>query len=177
VTTPATITRERADLLETLARHRDTLRRTLDGLTDEQAGLRSTASELCLGGLIKHVASAERGWTGFLEISPTAPCGGIDWNDPDADWSLRDAEFRMGPGDTVDGVLAMYSEVAAHTDDVLRTWPDLDVGEELPPAPWFAPGLRWSARRVFLHLISEVSQHAGHAEILREAIDGRTSTG
>src|SRR5678816_4878444 len=48
--------RERADLLETLAKHRGFLRQTVQGLTDEQAAQRTTISELCLGGLVKHVA-------------------------------------------------------------------------------------------------------------------------
>ena len=57
-----TLTAERADLLETLAAHRHFLRYTVQGLTEEQARQRPTASELTLGGLIKHVAHQEAGW-------------------------------------------------------------------------------------------------------------------
>jgi len=54
---------------------------------------------------------------------------------------------------------------------------DLDASQPLPSAPWFEPGARWSARRVFLHIIAETSQHAGHADIIRESLDGAKSMG
>jgi len=66
------VTGERADLLETLAKHRYFLRCTARDLTDEQAAQRTTVSELCLGGLIKHVAFTERQWTNFILDGPSA---------------------------------------------------------------------------------------------------------
>ena len=52
------------------------------------------------------------------------------------------------------------------------------LGEpELPPAPWFQPGERRSARRTFAHVLSELAHHTGHADILRETIDGQKSMG
>ena len=66
MTSPTKIeTRERADLIETLAKHRGFLRYTVRDLTDEQAAARTTPSELCLGGLIKHMASVEDRWMKF----------------------------------------------------------------------------------------------------------------
>ena len=59
-------TKKRTDLLATLEKHRGFLRQTVQGLTDEQAAERTTVSELCLGGLIKHVARAEEGWADFI---------------------------------------------------------------------------------------------------------------
>jgi hypothetical protein len=59
----------------------------------------------------------------------------------------------------------------------VQTLPSLDRSHELPPAPWFPPGTAWSARRVFLHIIAETAQHAGHADILRESIDGAKTMG
>jgi len=53
------------------------------------------------------------------------------------------------------------------------TLPDLDAARPLPPAPWFEPGAHWSARQVLLHVIAETAQHAGHADIIRELIDGK----
>ena len=85
--------------------------------------------------------------------------------------------FRMLPGETLASVLEQYDEVARRTDELVRTIPDLDASQPLPEAPWFQPGARWSARRVFVHIIAETTQHAGHADILREAIDGQKSMG
>jgi hypothetical protein len=75
------------------------------------------------------------------------------------------------------GLLDEYEAVARRTDEVVRTLPDLDAAHSLPQAPWFEPDARWSARRVLLHIIAETSQHAGHADIIREALDGAKSMG
>ena len=168
-----TLTGERADLLEALAAHRRFLRYTVQGLTEEQARLRPTASELTLGGLVKHVASQEAGWVDFVLNGPGAMASATD-PEQMARWA---EEFRLGPDETLDGVLAHYEEVARRTDDVVRTLPDLDASHPLPEAPWFQPGAHRSARRVFLHIIAETAQHAGHADILRESIDGQKSMG
>ncbi|WP_306333476.1 DinB family protein [Streptomyces sp. KL118A] len=171
----STITGERADLLVALAQHRTMLRHTVRDLTDEQAGSRTTASELCLGGIIKHVTSVERVWTAFIEDG--LPALGAVTDMTDEDWARRADEFRMLPGETLAGVLDAYEEVAARTDALVRGLPGLDVSHPLPDAPWSAPGTRWSARRVLLHIIGETAQHAGHADIIRESLDGALSMG
>ena len=163
---------ERADLLAALAKQRFFLRFTLRGLDDEQAARRSTVSELCLGGLVKHVAATEEGWVRFIEAGPAAMAPPAD-----ADYSAYADGFRMLEGETVAGLLDRYEEVARRTDELLATLPDLGADQPLPAAPWFEPGARWSARRVFLHLVAETAQHAGHADILREAVDGAKSMG
>ncbi len=78
----------------------------------------------------------------------------------------------MLPGDTLAGLLAAYEQVSRRTDDLVASLPDLDSSHPLPEAPWFEPGKRWSARRVLLHVIAETAQHAGHADIIRESLDG-----
>ncbi|MFJ9719417.1 DinB family protein [Streptomyces sp. NPDC101213] len=166
---------ERADLLETLAKHRGFLRFTANGLTDEQAGLRTTDSELCLGGLIKHLTSGERKWASFIVEGPSA-IGDFDAM-TEEDFARRADEFRMLPGETLAGVLEEYAEVARRTDELVASLPDLDVSHPLPPAPWFEPGKHWSARRVLLHVIAETCQHAGHADIIRESLDGAKTMG
>ncbi|PZG19956.1 hypothetical protein C1I95_10485 [Micromonospora craterilacus] len=168
-----TLTPERVDLLQSLQLHRFFLRNTARNLTDEQAGQRSTVSELCIGGLIKHVADTERAWVDFILDGPAAMQPPAD----PAAYARHAESFRMLPGDTLAGVLAAYDEVASRTDDLVHTLPDLDASQPLPEAPWFEPGARWSARRVLLHVIAETSQHAGHADIIREAIDGAKSMG
>ncbi|OEJ94997.1 DinB family protein [Streptomyces thermolilacinus] len=170
-----TPTGERADLLQTLDLHRNFLRFTTQGLTDEQAGLRTTVSALCLGGLIKHVAATERTWADFILEGPSAM---PDFSAmTEADSAERAGEFRLLPGETLAGVLAEYEAVARRTDELVAALPDLDMDHPLPQAPWFQPGVRWSARRVLLHVIAETAQHAGHADIIRESLDGAKTMG
>lgn len=167
------LTGERADLVESLRNHRYFLRYPLRDLTDEQAALTPTVSELCLGGLVKHVTRTESAWALFMTGDAEALSGGGDGND----WADHASSFRMVPGETVADLLAAYDKVAARTDDLVATLPDLDAAYPLPPAPWFEPGAQWSVRRVLLHIVGETAQHAGHADILREAIDGAKSMG
>ncbi|GAA5159540.1 DinB family protein [Pseudonocardia eucalypti] len=165
------LTGERADLAAMLAQHRFFLRNTTRGLTDEQAGLRTTRSELCLGGLIKHVARVERQWVTFIVEGPSA------MTFSEADYAEYANQFKMLPGETLAGVLAEYEEVAERTTRVLAELTSLNADHPLPEAPWFEPGARWSARRVFMHIIAETAQHSGHADIVRESLDGAKSMG
>ncbi|HVQ94281.1 MAG TPA: DinB family protein [Mycobacteriales bacterium] len=158
---------ERADLLQSLGRHRWFLRFTVRELSDEQARAHPTASELCLGGLIKHVAATEAQWMRF------AVGGAAAMRSDAADWA---GGFQMAAGDTLPDLLAGYEQVATATDKLVATL-DLDQAQPLPEAPWFEPGASWSVRRVLLHIIAETSQHAGHADILRETIDGSKTMG
>ena len=73
-------------------------------------------------------------------------------------------------------MLAEYERVAARTDELVAT-ADLDHAHPLPAAPWFAPGAARSARRVFIHVVAETAQHSGHADIIREALDGQKTMG
>lgn len=168
-----TLTGERADLLVTLDKHRDFLRFTARELTDEQAASRTTVSELCIGGLIKHVAAAERQWARFIAEGPSAMGA---WNDEAAMQAWLDG-FKMLPGETLAGLLEDYAAAARQTDELVASLPDLDAAQPLPEAPWYEPGASWSARRVLLHVIAETSQHAGHADIIRESIDGAKTMG
>jgi hypothetical protein len=164
-------TGERADLLESLARTRYFLRHTTRDLTDEQAARRTTASELSLGGLIKHVTLTERQWIRFIQVGPAA----MAWDQSSVgDWM---SAFRMEPGDTLAGLLGEYARAADETAGLVAGLPDLDAAQPLPEAPWFPPGAQWSARRVLLHVIAETAQHAGHADIIRESLDGAKSMG
>jgi hypothetical protein len=169
-----TMTGERADLKQALAKQRYFLRFTVRDVTDEQAAQRTTASELCLGGVIKHVTAAERQWVRFILEGPSAMGGG--WEDEGAVSSWLDG-FRMLPGETLASLLAEYDAVASQTDALVATLPDLDSSHPLPEAPWFEQGARWSARRALLHVIAETAQHAGHADIIRESLDGAKSMG
>lgn len=166
-----TLTGERADLLEALTTHRHFLRQTVRGLTDEQARQRTTVSELCLGGLVKHVAATESQWADFVEGGAAAMGAG---QDAQVAWA---GQFQLLPGETLASVLERYDAVARRTDSLVATLPDLDAAHPLPEAPWFPPGKAWSARRVLLHVVAETAQHAGHADILRESLDGARTMG
>lgn len=170
---------ERADLVESLQRHRGFLRATVDGITDEQGLLRSTVSTLTLSALIKHVAETEQGWVSFIVEGPAALGGDVDFSafadGPPAE-EFVDTRFDVAQDETLAVLLERYAQVAQRTDELVGTV-DLDATQPLPKAPWFEPGAAWSARRVFLHVIAETAQHAGHADIIREAIDGAKTMG
>ncbi len=163
---------ERADLLYSLAKHRGFLLYTLRGLSDDEAARRTTVSELCLGGLVKHVTLVEEGWAQFIRTGPKAVSGADE-----AAIEAHAAGFRMLPDETLSQLVAQYNDVAARTDELVRTLPSLDDSHPLPEAPWFEPGARWSARQVLLHIIAETAQHAGHADIIRESLDGSKTMG
>ncbi|MGH9114502.1 MAG: DinB family protein [Acidimicrobiales bacterium] len=167
-----TLIGERADLLQTLATHRNFLRFTARGLTEEQIRQRSTASELCIGGLLRHVAEVERTWAKFIVDGPGA-FGTFD----EPAMAAHQEGFQVGDGETLESLLAAYGSVASATDELVRGLDDLGTSQPLPEAPWFQPGATRSARRVLMHVIAETAQHAGHADIIREAIDGQKTMG
>lgn len=161
-------TDERDGLLAFLAAQRGALRRSVRGLTEEQATTRSSTSELTLAGLVKHVARTEEVWVqGTLLGRP-------EFAGTEADYV---SGFRLltEQGETLASVLAGYAEVARATEEAVNGLPDLEVTVALPSAPWFPPGMKVTARWILLHLIEEVARHAGHADIVRESLDGRTA--
>ncbi|WP_020673441.1 DinB family protein [Amycolatopsis nigrescens] len=183
-----TLDAERGELLAALATARSALTSTVRGLTDEQLGERPTVSALCLGGLIKHVASMEEQWLRFVVEGPSAMRydlpEGVTWADL-ADGTAREypqwaidhqTDFQLLPGETAAGILARYEQVAARSEEIIASVPDLSATHPLPEAPWNEPGAVRSVRRVLTHVIAETAQHAGHADILRETIDGQKSS-
>ena len=113
MTSTDTATGERADLLSALAKQRYFLRYTARDLTDEQAGQRTTASALCVGGAIKHVTQTERQWTQFIVDGPSA----MAWDESNTG-DYMDG-FRMLEGETLAGLLADYDQVAQRTSDLI----------------------------------------------------------
>jgi uncharacterized damage-inducible protein DinB len=166
------LSRERSDFLDSLAAQRRFLRYTVRDLNDEQARERTTVSELTLGGIIKHVALVEARWANFIE-SGAASFSEIDQGSAE-EYKLT---FRLVETETLQGALDEYERVAQRTDEIVGTVPTFDDDHELPPAPWFKPGTRWSVRTTLLHILAETAQHSGHADIIREALDGAKTMG
>src|SRR5262249_41924332 len=156
---------EREGLLAFLAQQRDALRIAAYGLTDEQAAATPSASALSLAGLIKHAARTERGWMVEIVARRELP-------EPQ-DYA---ADFHLEAGETLASVLDLYAAVAAETEAIVGEIADLGQPVPVPrDAPWFPKDVEaWSVRWVLLHLIEEPARHAGHADIVRESLDGAT---
>ena len=159
------VTDERDALLTFLDHQRDVLRIAAFGLTDEQAAATPTASSLSVGGSIKHSASVERTW--MDTILERARGSRDDY----------EANFRIERGEKLGAVLDMYAQAARETDDIIAGISDLGAPVPVPKgAPWLPDDVdAWSVRWVLLHLIQETARHAGHADIIRESVDGGTA--
>jgi uncharacterized damage-inducible protein DinB len=160
------VSNEREGLLAYLTQMRYVLRLTAHGLTDEQARATPTASTLSVGGLVKHCASTEENWIDTVRLQPRP-----------VDYGAYETNFRLLPGETLDDVFADYDRVAAKTEETIAAIDDL--GRDVPvdhSVPWNPKDLdNWSVRWVLLHLIQETARHAGHADIIREHLDGATA--
>ncbi|QUC55754.1 DinB family protein [Streptomyces sp. A2-16] len=157
---------ERGALLSFLEEQRGGIRRSLLGLTDEQAAAKPSASELSLGGLLKHVAEVEQSWIARAKgEKPAVEREASNWHEC----------FALVGDETVASQLAYWEKVAAETEAFARSVPSLDETFPLPDQPWFPPEGRVSVRWVLLHLIRETARHAGHADIIRESLDGKTA--
>jgi uncharacterized damage-inducible protein DinB len=159
-------TNERDALLAFLDAQRGGLRRALLGLTDEQAAAHPSASALSLIGLLKHVARTEEAWVQSTLL------GRPEYAGREEDYVNG---FRLVDDETPAGVLTRYDAVARATEEAILGLPDLEVVVALPEAPWFPPGMKVTARWILLHMIEETARHAGHADIIRESLDGKTA--
>jgi hypothetical protein len=162
------LTDERELLLAYLTQQREGLRNASYGLSDEQAKRAPLASALSVGGLIKHLANTEKGWIDMVvhRASGTPSVQEADYG----------ASFRLDDDESLADVLKGYEDVARHTDAVILGIADLNEAVPVPRgAPWFPADVEaWSVRWVLLHVIEETARHAGHADIIRESIDGAT---
>lgn len=158
---------ERGELLRALAEQRELLLITVRGITDAQAAQHTTVSELTLGGIVKHIARGHHVWTQILVRG--------DGELPDGMLDME--QYRMVDGETLGGLLEQYAVGVRMTEEALAGLPDLDRTVPLPRTPWSPPEtVYWSVRRILLHLLRETAQHAGHADIIREALDGASTT-
>jgi hypothetical protein len=150
-------------LLAYIQQQRDGLRNAAYGLTEEQIRVAPAASSLTIGGLIKHVTATERGWVADILQRPSS-------QDPER----YGDDFKVGPDDTLAGLLADLDRAAAETEAAVAGL-ELSHPVPVPDAPWFPKDVEaWTVRWVLLHLVEEIARHAGHADIIRESIDGAT---
>jgi uncharacterized damage-inducible protein DinB len=164
---------ERCALREYLAFHQSAYFAVSYGLTDEQARSTPSVSALSVGGLVKHVTAMQRNWMGRVAAAPEAPP-----KDP-RPFDQISKEFGeqhvMRPDETLDGLLEAFKAQNAKSLRLVET-ADLDAPVPVPhEIPWFPKDQEaWSVRWVILHVINELARHAGHADIIRETIDGAT---
>lgn len=162
-------TDERALLAGYLVQQQNAFRNAVFGLEGDDLGRTPTPSALCLGGLVKHATSVQRFWLDLALAAPGRPDEGSQPSYED-----RDNEFRWLPDDSLDQVMEAFEAVSSAVAGAAR---ELDLARPVPvpSAPWFPRDVEaWSVGWVWLHLIEELARHAGHADIIREAIDGAT---
>ncbi|HEY1839889.1 MAG TPA: DinB family protein [Mycobacterium sp.] len=164
---------ERSALREYLAYHQSAFFAVAYGLTDEQARSCPTVSALSIGGLVKHATGMQRTWMARVAAAPQAPP-----RDPRPfDQIAKDFadQHTMRSDETLDGLLSAFEAQNATSLRLVET-ADLDAAVPVPQdIPWFPKGIKdWSVRWVILHVINELTRHSGHADIIRESIDGAT---
>jgi uncharacterized damage-inducible protein DinB len=152
---------ERAGLLGFLGQQRRVLKHAAYGLTGEQLRAAPSASSLTIGGLLKHVAFSERGWLSRVTGGPEP-----------SRMPGYDEQFELSEADTLAGLLAAVDAAGAATEAAIA---EIDLDRTLPVPkdhPLFQDRDTWTVRWVLFHLIEELARHAGHADIIRESIDG-----
>ncbi|MCA1982335.1 DinB family protein [Nocardioides nematodiphilus] len=163
---------ERSALAGYLRQQQDAFRNAAFGLTDQQAGLRTTASALTVGSLIKHVTLVSRSWLDVALAAPERPAFGPSAEGATEAWL---AAWTWTESDSLAEALRAFDEVSASILAAVAQ-ADLDTPAPVPDAPWFPKDVAsWSVRWVWFHVIEEIARHAGHADIVREALDGATS--
>jgi uncharacterized damage-inducible protein DinB len=157
-------------LLSFLDWHRDTLRRKTEGLTQAQQATRLEPSTLTLGGLLKHMALVEDNWFSVVLLGndDAEPWRGLDW-DADPDW-----EFRTAADDSPEDLRRMLDEAIAASDANIRQVLDADGLDALSVRESRRQEGRFGLRWILLHMIEEYARHNGHADLIRESIDGST---
>ncbi|MEU6676124.1 DinB family protein [Streptomyces sp. NPDC046925] len=149
---PPTGADEKATLLGFLDYLRNAIAEKVAGAPEPQVRTGGVPSGTSLLGLLKHVTYVER----FYFLGEDA-----------GDWR---ATLRPSAQDTVDSVLAGYQDAVERANQVIEACPDLALPAPRAPRRGQAPSMRW----VLVHMIEETGRHAGHADILREQIDGST---
>lgn len=143
------------------------------GLSDEQARSRPTVSALSIGGLIKHATGVQRSWMERVKAAPDLPPP--DTRSMEEIIAAYQDDYVMRDDETLPDLLDKFQAQNAET---LRIFDDADLDAPVPvpqDVPWFPKDLdNWMVRWVIHHTINELARHSGHADIIRESLDGAT---
>jgi hypothetical protein len=166
------VTDERSAIRAYVLQQQDAYRAAVFGLTDAQAGVAAAApSTLTVGTLVKHVAQTQEAWLALVLAAPGRP---RDDRTMEQKYADHQDGWTWQPHDTVEGALTVFDDVSERVLAAVATV-DLDTAVPVPPAPWNPTDVEaWSVRWVWFHLLEELARHAGHADIVREAVDGAT---
>lgn len=159
------VSTERGVLAGFLAHQQNAFRVVVHGLTAEQAFRTPSASSMSLAHLIKHITVVQDNWLAGVLVAPEPI-------DEETSAAIAQRPDTLGPEDTVSSLRVEYDTVCERVLASVHTT-DLETPFPAPDAPWF-PDVTWSVRWVWQHLITELARHAGHADIIRETIDGGT---
>lgn len=166
----ADVTDERDALATFASQQIHQLATTLHGLTPEQLAATPSASAMSLGALARHAVLVTENILGSICEAPDASTGAE--RSPEqmqAEGTIEPSALRAD--DTAQVLIDALEEQAQVADSLLRKV-DLDTEVPIPDQPWFAGAEHWNNRWSALHLIEELARHAGHADIIRESIDG-----
>ena len=154
---------ERLMLVQFLDFYRTVLVRKSAGLSCDQLAMRVGASSLTLGGLIKHMAYVEDHWfhSGWAGSALVAPWSEVDWA-ATPDWELESAA-----DDAPEDLATLFGDAVRRSRAAIAGSFDLDATAAIR-------GTEFSLRWILIHMIEEYARHCGHADLLREAIDGAT---
>ena len=166
-TEPHPASSEREMLEGFLDYHRATLKLKVAGLSQARLGQTTAASSLTLAGLLKHMALVEDSWftERFAGQPMPAPFGDVDW-DTDRDW-----EFHTAVADDPVWLVQRYDE-ACERSRAAAAGASLD--QEAVAGRRGQDGAPFTLRWILVHMIEETARHNGHADVLRESIDGLT---
>jgi len=164
------LTDVKGELHRRLRRSRAHLLSRLDGLAEYDLRRPVVPSGTNLLGLVKHLAGVEYGY--FVEAFGRPRPEPLAWMDDGSVW--RDADMWVTPDESTEYIVGLYRRACEHAD---RTIEELDLAAPAVVAHWRPANRNTSLAVLLVHMNVETAQHAGHADILRELIDGRTGPG
>jgi len=150
--------------------HRDTLRLKCEGLTQQQLAQQLPPSDMTLGGMMKHLALVESSWleSVFAGGVYMPPFDIVDW-DADRDW-----EWHTARDDSPEELLALFDEAVRRADAVVDTALARGGLEQESARRSRHEDSTFTLRWIVVHMIEEYARHNGHADLIRESIDGQT---